>query len=95
MDRQEARKLPKGRRVGPDDFQNAMGICPSTSTLSWYFQPAFRLPMDSLSIHHTASRIFCDALSGLPAKAWAETLAGKARAFAKVLAKVLAEALAK
>ena len=52
-------------------------------------------PMGSFSIHHTASRMFCDALSGLLAKAWANTLAGKARAFAKVLAKVLAEALAK
>ena len=37
--------------------------------------------------------MFCDALSGLLAKAWANTLAGKARAFAKFLAKALTRAL--
>ena len=37
MNRQEAKNLPKGRRVGPEDLQNAGGISPSTSTtLSWY-----------------------------------------------------------
>ena len=39
--------------------------------------------------------MFCDALSGLLAKAWAKTLAGKARAFAKVLAKALTKELAR